>query len=257
MKCLRATDLSLQLGARQVLRQLSVSLGEGERVGLIGPNGAGKSSLLRALAGLLRPAAGEVTLDQQTLARWPRRDLAKTIAYLPQNGPSHWAMTVEAVVALGRLPHHGPFGGASGADRQAVQRALAAMDLEPFAQRPVSELSGGERARVLLARCLAGEPRYLLADEPAAGLDPAHQLDLMRELTRLSDANVGVLVVLHDLTLAARFCQRLVLLAGGEVLADGPPPFVLTVENIARAYGVEAELAELDGSLVVLPRRRL
>lgn len=257
MSALQATNLSVHLGQRAVLEDLSFSLKAGEKVGLIGPNGAGKSTLLRVLAGLLPPNKGEALLDEKPLKSWPRRDLAKAIAYLPQTSEAHWNLSVRALVSLGRLPYRGPFGGESADDQAAIERALRAADLLGFAERAVKELSGGERARVLLARCLAGEPRFLLADEPAAGLDPAHQLDLMGELQSLTAKSVGVLSVLHDLTLAARFCERLVLIAKGRVIAQGSPSEVLSEANLAAAYGVSTTLARIDGQLVVLPRQRL
>jgi iron complex transport system ATP-binding protein len=256
MTGLQATSVSLRLGGAPVLDDVDLRLDGGELVGLIGPNGAGKTTLLRVMAGLLPAAGGEVTVDGQTLAAMPRQALARTLGYLPQDGGSHWPLTVATLVALGRLPHQGPWRGPDAADRAAVERALAACDIAALADRPVNRLSGGERARVLLARALAGEPRILLADEPVAGLDPGHQLDVMQRLSALARDGAGVLAVLHDLTLAARFCDRLVLLDRGRVIAEGDADHVLSPDLLARCYGIRAHHALIDGNPVVIPLAR-
>jgi iron complex transport system ATP-binding protein len=178
---------------------------------------------------------------------------ARALAYLPQERTVHWALSARAVVGLGRLPYQ-PMGvGESASDTAAINAALAAMDVARLAHRPVVELSGGERARVLVARALAQEPRALLADEPAAGLDPAHQLALFRHLAELATTGCTVIVALHDLSLAARFCHSLVLVHEGRTLAAGAPQEVLTPELLAAAYRITARYAVLDGVPVVLP----
>lgn len=256
MTLLGAKSLSLSLGGVPILAGLDLSVAAGEVVGLIGPNGAGKTTLLRALAGLLRPDRGEIRLEDGELQGLERRRLARTLAYLPQGGTSHWAVTVEALVMLGRLPHFGPWRKASDEDRAAVARALTACDVAQFRKRVVARLSGGERARVLLARALACEPRVLLADEPVAGLDPGHQLDVMATLRRLAASGAAVVVVLHDLTLAARFCDRLLLLHGKRVAAEGDPSEVLSPDNLARCYGIRAHLGSAEGQAIVVPLGR-
>ncbi|HXG28067.1 MAG TPA: ABC transporter ATP-binding protein, partial [Nevskiales bacterium] len=173
-----------------------------------------------------------------------------------QGGQCHWPMPVAQVVALGRLPHRAPWARVPPADAAAVQRALQAADVAHLADRPVTQLSGGERARVLLARALAVEARVLLADEPTAGLDPAHQLGVMEVLRRRAQSGAGVVVVLHDLTLAARFCDRLLLLGEGRVVADGAAEQVLTEQNLAQVYGIEAHRAAGAEGLLVVPLRR-
>jgi iron complex transport system ATP-binding protein len=194
-----------------------------------------------------------VRLDGTPLSSWARGSLARALAYLPQERLVHWALTARAVVALGRLPYQ-PFGaGESAADRAAIDSALAATDAAHLARRPVPELSGGERARVLVARALAQEPRVLLADEPAAGLDPAHQLTLFRHLASLAAAGRTVVVAVHDLSLAARFCHRIFLVHEGRTIAAGTPQEVLTPEHLAAAYGITARFQAIEGVPVVLP----
>ncbi len=257
MTLIRATDVVVRIGRAAILHGIDVDLAAGEVLGLIGANGAGKTTLLRALAGLLPLARGTIALDGRPLAHLPRRQLAQTVAYLPQGGASHWPVSVETLAMLGRLPHLGPWRGPGERDRRAVETALAACDVTQFRDRTLDTLSGGERARVLIARALASEPRVLLADEPVAGLDPGHQLDVMATLRRLAAAEAGIVVVVHDLTLAARFCDRLVLLDAGRVAAAGPPRAVLSSENLARCYGIRAQIAEVDGVPWVGPATRI
>ncbi len=254
---LAADRVTLRLGGRAVLDGVSLVAAPGALVGLIGPNAAGKTSLVRLLAGLAVPDAGRVTLDGRPLSALGPVARARAVAYLEQDAVCHWPLAVRRLVALGRLPWLGPFARPGPADAAAIDRALADAEIAPLADRPVTTLSGGERARVFLARALAGVPRVLLADEPVASLDPYHQMKVM-ELLRAQAARGGAVVaVLHDLTLAARFCDRLVLLDRGRVVAEGAPPAVLTAETLARVYGVAAAFgADADGPYVV-PRRRL
>lgn len=233
------------LGGRSVLAGVDARF-EAGRIGVVlGPNGAGKSTLLRAAAGLI--STGGVALDGIAVAALPARERARAIGYLPQDHVVHWDLTVRELVALGRAPHRAPFAGEGAADRAAIERALAATDTAGFAGRPVLTLSGGERARVLLARVLAGEPRWLLADEPLASLDPAHQLDLLDRLRAAADGGMGVVLVLHDLAQAARIADDVLVLDRGRVAARR-----LDAEVIARVFGVEIAQA---GALPVPVRR--
>jgi len=250
---IEAQGLQVSLRAREVLRGLDFVAHAGQLTAVIGPNGAGKTTLLKALVGLIAPAAGSATLDGRAVADWQPRELARALAYLPQERIVHWALGVRFVVGLGRLPHRPLGAGESAADRTAVDAALAAMDVTHLAHRPVLELSGGERARVLVARALAQEPRALLADEPAAGLDPAHQLSLFRHLAALAASGRTVIVALHDLSLAARFCHSVVLVHQGRAVAAGRPQEVLSAEHLAAVYGITARYHTFDGVPVVLP----
>ncbi len=254
---LAARNITLRLGGRAVLDDVSITAAPGALVGLIGPNAAGKTTLVRVLAGLATPEAGTVTLDSRPVAEIGRDARARAVAYLEQDAACHWPLAVRRLVALGRLPWLGPFQRTGASDAAAIAEAMADAEITPLADRPITTLSGGERARAFLARALAGTPRVLLADEPVARLDPYHQMKVM-ELLRAQAARGGAVVaVLHDLTLAARFCDRLVLLAAGRVAAEGPPTEVLTPESLARVYGVAAAFgADADGPYVV-PRRRL
>ena len=230
---LAAENLTLTRGGRPVVRDVSAALGPGRITAIVGPNGAGKSSLLLGLAGLLPPGEGRVTLDGAALASLAAQERARSIGYLPQSPDIAWDVAVEALVALGRLPWRDRGEGALAA-------ALAALDLEPLRQRPVSQLSGGERARVLLARVLAGSPRWILADEPLAALDLAHQLRLVAHLKACAEAGQGVVVVLHDLALAMNHADHVLVLQEGRLIAAGAPAEALAPAVIAQGWAVEA-----------------
>ena len=237
---LSAKSLQVVLGGRPVLAGVDFELRTNELVGLLGPNGAGKTTLLRALAGLQLAQGGAVRLREREIGTYSASERARNLAYLPQSGLCYWPMRVAQTVALGRLPHRAPWAVVPAADDEAVQRAMRAADITPLADRTATELSGGERTRVLLARALAVEAPVLLTDEPTAGLDPAHQLSVMEVLKSRARDNAGVVVVLHDLTLAARYCDRLVLLDQGRVVADDVPRQVTTPEFLRQSYGIRA-----------------
>jgi iron complex transport system ATP-binding protein len=193
------------------------------------------------------PVAGSIRLDGVALGQVPAQTRARAIAYLPQDRTVHWPLAVERVVALGRQP----YGGSGGSD--VIEAAMADADVAHLRTRIVTTLSGGELARVLLARALAQTPRVLLADEPTAGLDPAHQLALFERLTALSRTGVAVVVALHDLSLAVRYCSRILLLRDGQPLGLGAPLEVVTPANLAAAFGIDARVTTIDGLPVVLP----
>lgn len=249
---LEAQNLTVALGGRAVIEAVDLTVAPGEIVALVGPNGAGKSTLVRALAGLLAPAAGSIRLDGAAAADLGPRERARRLSYLPQEPLLHWPMTVERLVALGRLPHLDAFRRPQPADAAAIEAALAATETAAFRHRPATQLSAGERARVLLARALATTAPLLLADEPVAALDPYHQLHVMELLAGQAAAGRSVVVVLHELTLAVRFCPRVVLLHAGRIVADGRPESVLSDANLAATYGVKA--ARGEGWLVPVAR---
>lgn len=234
---LTATDLGLHAGTAVLLDKVSVRLKAGEVLGVIGPNGAGKSSLLKLLAGVCAPAAGVIELGGKPLQDCSARHKAQTIAYLEQRPHVHWPLTIRQIVTLGRLPH------APEADADAAAAVRAALDftgIAAFEQRLFNTLSEGEKMLVNVSRVLATQPRIILADEPTAALDPYHQLLVLELLRTLAGQGRGVLVVLHDLNLAARFCDRLLLLAAGRVVSEGKPAVVLNARHIEQAYHVEA-----------------
>ena len=239
-------DARLALGERMVLDAVNIEAPPGCITAIGGPNGAGKSTLLRACAGLLPAQSGTISLAGRPLDALSRTELARAIAYLPQERAVHWPLAARAVVALGRLPH-------DDADPRAIDRALGAMDITPLADRPVSQLSGGERARVLVARALAQEAPLLIADEPTAGLDPAHALALFALFERLATEGRTIIVALHDLSLAARFAHHILLLANGRVAASGPPADVLTPRYLEPAFGVSVLCTNADGLPIVVP----
>lgn len=248
-------NLSVTRGTRRAVEGASFEITQGELTGLIGPNGAGKSSLLSALAGVL-PYDGAIEIAGQDAQQISPRDRAKHIAYLPQERRIDWPVTVERLVMLGRLPHLGPFRGHTQEDEAAVTRALTAVDALHLKDRIATRLSGGEMGRVLMARALAVETLFLLADEPVAALDPAHRLMTMERLKAHAAQN-GVLVVLHDLGLAARFCDRLIVMQEGRIVAEGKPADILTDQLLADVYGITALREETDGTLSLTPWKTL
>ncbi|MFJ8691404.1 ABC transporter ATP-binding protein [Streptomyces roseolilacinus] len=240
-----ATDLAVEgvtltAGAHRLVRDVSLTARPGEVVGLVGPNGSGKSSLLRAVYRVLRPDAGSVRVDGADAWSLPVRRLARTLAAVVQEPGADFDLTVRDVVAMGRTPHKRLLDGDTAEDGRLVGSALEAVDAADLADRPFDRLSGGERQRVLIARALAQQPSLLVLDEPTNHLDVRHQLDVLGVLRRLP---ATVLVALHDLNLAAYYCDRLYVLRDGGVTASGAPAEVLTAELLADVYGVAAEVA--------------
>jgi iron complex transport system ATP-binding protein len=251
MSALSFDNVSTSYGARRVLAGVTANFKGGAVTAIVGPNGAGKTTLFRAALGVL-PAQGSIRVLDNDLKTWPREGLARSIAYLPQGADAHWPITAKRLVALGRLPHRKPFAPPTDTDDIAVADALDRCEAREFADRAINELSAGERARVLLARALATNAPILMADEPAAHLDPAHQLSLMRLLKGEARRGTAVLVTLHDLALASRYCDEVMVLEKGTVAAQGTPEQALDDETLARVFAIRAlRVREADGSAVL------
>jgi iron complex transport system ATP-binding protein len=236
--------VTVRYGDDPVVEDVSLSVASGELVALVGPNGAGKTSLLRTVNGLVEPAAGRVLVDGDDVAGLSAGPLARRVATVPQATSLGFDFDVRGVIEMGRLPYRSRFAGPTAADREAVDRALARTDTERFADRSVGSLSGGERQRVLLARALCQETPALVLDEPTASLDINHQVATFSLVRELVDEGRAAVAAVHDLDLAARFCDRLALLAGGRLAAAGPPRAVLESSVLERAYGVRVEVTD-------------
>lgn len=239
--------LTVRRGGLTTVKDVTLSFSSGELIGLIGPNGAGKTTLMRATMGLL-PFDGF-----SSLAALLPRERARMATWLPQERDIAWPVSVEMLVALGRTPYLAAGRRLSGLDKAAVSRALAKMDLTDLSRRTATELSGGEKARALIARALAQETPVVLADEPVAGLDPAHQMAAMKVLRSLAREDRTVLVSLHDLGLASRYCDRLVLLDHGKIVADGRPVDVLDDSRMRSVFGVGGHWADTPAGAVFNP----
>jgi iron complex transport system ATP-binding protein len=255
MDLLVASNLTFAYGERVALREVSVSLAPGQLVGILGPNGSGKSTLIRTLLGQLRARSGAIEWDGKQIDGWRRRDLARRVAYLPQSPTADPDQTVLDVLRLGRAPYWHAFGIESAHDEVVVRRVCAQLALGDLLARPMAELSGWQRQRVFVGRCLVQEPAALLLDEPSTFLDLRHQLELCRLLRTLAtERSIGVLMASHDLNLAAMFCDRLMLLKEGVVAAEGTPADVLRAAVIESVFGVRMEtLHTADGRPVVVP----
>ncbi|NVO14617.1 MAG: ABC transporter ATP-binding protein [Rhodoplanes sp.] len=250
---LTAERLCVAIGGRDVITDVSFALPRENLVALVGPNGAGKTTLLRAMSGLVA-SRGVLTVDGTPVASLTARDRAKKFAYLPQGHVVHWPLPVRDVVALGRYPH-GAVDPArlSRPDAEAVERAMRAADLDSLADRPVTELSGGEKSRVALARMLAVEAPVMLADEPVASLDPYFQIEVLGLLQRAARGGALVIVVTHDLGLAARFADRVLVLRDGRLAMDGPPAEALGPGPLADVFRISAFRGGQDGQPVIVP----
>ena len=250
---LTAQGLSVTLAGRRVLSDISLALAPGRLVALVGPNGAGKTTLLRALAGLV-PSAGAIHIHGEDLSSLGLSERARRFAYLPQGHLVHWPLPARDIVALGRYPH----GATDPArlkpkDAEAVLRAMQAADVMAFSERRVTELSGGERSRVALARVLAVEAPVILADEPTSSLDPRHQLDVLQTLRAAAEKGVLVIVVTHDLGLAARFSDTVLVLCEGRLVSQAPPTEALSQQVMAEVFRISAYRAEYQRQTVIVP----
>jgi iron complex transport system ATP-binding protein len=240
MSLLTLESVAVSLGERSVLRDVSLTVESGEVVGLIGPNGAGKTTLMRAALGLIE-ATGVCSL-----ARLSDAQRARAVAWMPQEHAITWPIAVESLVMLGRMPYRGFASAPTANDVEQVHRAITQAGLAGFEKRPATQLSAGERTRALIARALAQATPLIMADEPIAGLDPAHQISAMETFGALAAEGRSVLLSIHDLGLAARHCTRLILLGQGGLVADGEPASVLSAENLARIFNIEAFFAHND-----------
>lgn len=232
-------NLSLRIDDHLLLDDVNFVVPRGGVTGILGPNGAGKSTVLRTILGLATAGSGNIFLKGQDITFTATADRARAMAYLPQDSYVYWPIDVETLVSLGRFPHRTPFSGMTDEDRAAIERAMEQTDVVHLRHRPVSVLSGGERMRVMLARALATEASVLLADEPVAALDPLHVLQVMQVFDRLAREGKAVVIVLHDLSLAAKFCRHIVLIKDGRIIASGVPGDVMTPENLELVYGVK------------------
>jgi iron complex transport system ATP-binding protein len=250
---LTAQGLGVTLAGRAVLHDVSLSLSPGHLVALVGPNGAGKTTLLRALAGLV-PAQGSVHVGGDALSSLPLRERARRFAYLPQGHLVHWPLPARDIVALGRYPH-GATDPARLAqkDTDAVLRAMQAADVVDLGERRVTELSGGERSRVALARVFAVEAPVILADEPTSSLDPRHQIDVMKTLRGAADKGTLVIVVTHDLGLAARFADIVLVLSDGRLVSQGAATEALSEQVMAEVFRIRAYRTEYQREAVIVP----
>lgn len=258
MTMLEAKNISICFGQHTIVDDVAFSIGKGELIGLVGPNGAGKSTLLKGLARLLPLKGGTVTLDGQPLESVPRKALSKRLSYLAQGDVIHWPLDVERVVGLGRLPHLSGWQSLSEEDTAVIDRSIDAAEIGHLRRRTATKLSGGEKRLVMIARALAVGADILLADEPVSGLDPNHQIQVMELMKALAQAGRGVVVVLHDLSLAARFCDRVYLMNKGKMAVDGPPREVLSADHLKAVYHISAKYGdEKGGAFYVVPWARV
>lgn len=253
---LEARTITVTRSGRRIVDSADISLKPGELTILAGPNGAGKTTLARAIAGLIA-CEGNVSFDGKPFAEMTLRERARALAYLPQGHEFHWPMRVDAIVALGREPHADPFSRRSEADRTAIARAMAATSIEPFADRLITTLSGGECARVAIARALATEAPVLIADEPTASLDERHRLIVMELLRHIARQGAAVIAIIHNLALAMRFADKVVLMNEGRIVASGTPQEALTQERIADVFGVSVNRIDTPDGPLLVPSRAL
>jgi iron complex transport system ATP-binding protein len=251
---LRFEAVSAELGGRMILEEIEFGVSSGEIVGLVGRNGAGKTTLLRLAGGILRPKRGRVLLAGDVVRQMPRRQLAQRVALVPQNMHVPFPFRVGELVLMGRAPHQSLIGLESQHDIELAEAALTRLGILGLADRSITTLSGGERQLVLFARALVQDPDVLLLDEPTAFLDLKHRVEVLREVRSFANSGRAALIVSHDLSLAARCCDRVVLLGAGRIVAQGRPAEVLTSANLREAFEIETQtFSGPDGQLVVVP----
>lgn len=250
---LSVQHLSFSYGARRVLQDVSLDVAPGTFCALLGPNGSGKSTLVKAIAGVHRAQSGTVTVEGRRTSSLGRRELAKVVGYVPQAGDAPFDLTVREAVMLGRTPHFGIAPRAE--DRAKVEDAISRMGLEDIAERSMSELSGGQAQRALIARALAQDTRVLLLDEPTSALDLRYQIEtlqLVRQITR--EEGISALIAIHDLNHAARYCDQIVVLHGGRLVADGSPAEALQASVLRTVYEVDVQVETREDGVEVRPR---
>jgi len=257
MNLLSGKNISFSIDGISILKNIDVDVKAGELIGLIGPNGAGKSTLLRLLTQVAQPDGGDILLNGKNIQTLSAEEKSRLIGYLTQGARAHWPFTVEKIVELGRLPWQRWWQDSSVEDKQKVEYAMALTETVAYRNRIVTTLSGGEQTLVMLARIFAAEPQLIFADEPVATLDPYHQLHVMEILRDHAREKKSAVVVLHDLSLAARFCDRLYLLNHGALYCHGTPQEVLTDENIATVYGVKSVVSCSESGVSVTPVSRV
>lgn len=250
------SSLCVAFAGKHVLNNINLDFRPGECVGLVGPNGAGKTTLMRALLGLVSTTTGVVNILGKRLHDLTIKERSRHFSYLAQGAPAHWPMTVQSIVELGRMPHRHPWRSLSAGDQMRVAQAMEKTGVSSFAKRLVTSLSGGERSRVMLARAIAADAPFLLADEPAASLDPHYQLEMISLLQQQVDKDHGVIVVLHDLNLAQQFCDRLIVLSEGKVAADGPAHSVLTDKLLRDVFRVDVVRWSDNGRTYIAPKEQ-
>ncbi len=255
MTAIRLSDVTVALGGKTVVDGVDIDVADGEWVALIGPNGAGKTTLLRAIARLV-PFSGSIELSGKPTSAMHRTEFSRLLALVPQTPSTPPWLTVAEYVLLGRTPHLGPLAKEGRHDREAAFRALERLDLLEYRERRLGTLSGGERQRAVVARALAQEARIVVLDEPTAALDIGHQQQALELLDQLrGESELTLVAAMHDLTLAAQYADRMVLLDAGRVVADGPPADVLTAASLARHYDAAVEVLSVAGRVAVIPRR--
>ena len=253
MSDLTVRNLDVILDDNQILSDVSIDIPRGKLVGLIGPNGAGKSILLKSILGLIDEASGEITLDDKDLSTWTLKERGQKISYAAQGAPVHWPLTVGHLVSLGRIPHLSPWQSTSTEDQTLTLEAMKKTNVDHLSTRITTTLSGGERARAMLARAIVTGAEFLLADEPIEALDPYHQIQIMNILKDLADTGHGVLLVLHDLNFAQSYCDELILIDKGKIISSGKPQDVLSDENLQNAYNIKVTRLEQDGKSYIIP----
>ena len=251
MTKLSLSNIGLSITSKVILESINLELNSGELVVLLGANGAGKSSVLRSALGLVPVSTGESLIDEKLVTTLSSANRAKKVAYLPQKRPLAWPIKVFDVVSLGRYAYGVNLGRLKNDDLESVESAITSCGLEQLRNRRVDTLSGGEAARVHVARAFAANAALLLADEPTAALDPKHQLDVMQLIRRYVDMGGGALVVGHEASLAARFADRLVWMRDGGIIADGTVKETMTAAMMAEIYGVSAQIGEVAGHINV------